>query len=81
VIDPFVAALNATPRVALMPLIVLWFGIGVWSKVAVIFLGQTRRRSSHRLTIRVNEGSFRSRARARVRPSRLTLPTARGPRN
>jgi NitT/TauT family transport system permease protein len=39
VLDPFVAALNATPRVALMPLIVLWVGIGIWSKVAVIFLG------------------------------------------
>ena len=39
VLDPFLAALNATPRVALMPLIVLWVGIGVWSMVAVIFLG------------------------------------------
>jgi NitT/TauT family transport system permease protein len=39
VLDPFVAALNATPRIALMPLIVLWVGIGLWSKVAVIFLG------------------------------------------
>jgi NitT/TauT family transport system permease protein len=39
VLDPFVAALNATPRIALMPLIVLWVGIGIWSKVAVIFLG------------------------------------------
>jgi NitT/TauT family transport system permease protein len=38
-VDPFLAAFNATPRVALMPLVVLWVGIGIWSKVAVIFLG------------------------------------------
>lgn len=37
--NPFVAALNATPRVALMPLIIVWLGIGIWSKVAVVFLG------------------------------------------
>ena len=39
VLDPFLAAFYATPRVALMPLVVLWVGIGIWSKVAVIFLG------------------------------------------
>jgi ABC-type nitrate/sulfonate/bicarbonate transport system permease component len=27
------------PRVTLMPLIVIWFGIGIWSKVVVVFLG------------------------------------------
>lgn len=37
--NPFVAGLNATPRVALMPLIILWLGIGLWSKVALVFLG------------------------------------------
>ncbi len=36
---PFVDALNAVPRVALLPLIVIWFGIGIWSKVVVVFLG------------------------------------------
>ncbi len=39
VMDPFVSALYATPRVALLPLIIIWTGIGIWSKVAVIFLG------------------------------------------
>lgn len=38
-IDPFVSVLYATPRVALIPLLIIWFGIGIWSKVAVIFLG------------------------------------------
>jgi NitT/TauT family transport system permease protein len=35
VLDPFVVALNGLPRVALAPLFVVWFGIGITSKVAV----------------------------------------------
>ena len=27
------------PRVTLLPLIIIWFGIGIWSKVVVVFLG------------------------------------------
>ncbi len=38
-LDPFFSALNATPRVALLPLIIIWVGIGIWSKVLVVFLG------------------------------------------
>ena len=38
-LDPFVTFLYNTPRVALMPLLIIWFGIGIWSKVAVVFLG------------------------------------------
>lgn len=38
-LDPFVSALYATPRVALLPLLILWLGIGIHSKVAVVFLG------------------------------------------
>ena len=38
-LGPFVDTLNAVPRLTLMPLIVIWFGIGIWSKVAVVFLG------------------------------------------
>jgi NitT/TauT family transport system permease protein len=37
--DPFVNAMNATPRVALLPLIIIWLGIGILSKVGIIFLG------------------------------------------
>lgn len=39
IFDPFVSALNAAPRVALIPLLIIWFGIGIWSKVAIVFLG------------------------------------------
>lgn len=37
-VDPFISFLYATPSIAFMSLIIIWFGIGVWSKVAVIFL-------------------------------------------
>jgi ABC-type nitrate/sulfonate/bicarbonate transport system permease component len=32
-------ALYSTPSVALLPLFVLWLGIGLWSKVLIVFLG------------------------------------------
>lgn len=38
-IGPFIDVLNAVPRVTFMPIMVLWFGIGMWSKFAVVFLG------------------------------------------
>jgi len=37
-VEPFLAALNATPQVAFLPLIIMWAGIGLASKVVVIFL-------------------------------------------
>jgi NitT/TauT family transport system permease protein len=39
IVAPFVDTLNAVPRVTLLPLLIIWFGIGIWSKVAVVFLG------------------------------------------
>jgi NitT/TauT family transport system permease protein len=38
ILDPFLNALYAAPRVAMMPLIIMWFGIGMWSKVFIVFL-------------------------------------------
>jgi len=38
VFDPFLSALYATPRVALVPLVLIWFGIGMWSKVFIVFI-------------------------------------------
>jgi ABC-type nitrate/sulfonate/bicarbonate transport system permease component len=38
-VEPFVMALYSTPSVALLPLFVLWLGIGLWSKVLIVFLG------------------------------------------
>jgi len=37
--EPFMTMLNATPRVALIPIFILWLGIGIASKVAAVFLG------------------------------------------
>jgi NitT/TauT family transport system permease protein len=33
--DPYIKMLNAVPRVVLAPLFLLWFGLGIWSKVAL----------------------------------------------
>src|SRR5438093_3477341 len=38
-VDPFVTALNATPRIVWLPLLILWFGLGIWSKVLIVFAG------------------------------------------
>jgi ABC-type nitrate/sulfonate/bicarbonate transport system permease component len=38
-IEPFVAALYASPQVAFLPLLIIWLGIGLTSKVALVFLG------------------------------------------
>lgn len=35
VMDPYVQAANALPRVVLAPIFALWFGLGIWSKVAL----------------------------------------------
>jgi ABC-type nitrate/sulfonate/bicarbonate transport system permease component len=39
ILGPFIDTLNAVPRLTLLPLIIIWFGIGIWSKVVVVFLG------------------------------------------
>ena len=38
-LDPFVNFFYSTPRIVLVPLFIIWFGIDMPSKVAVIFLG------------------------------------------
>jgi NitT/TauT family transport system permease protein len=38
-IDPPLMAIYATPQLALLPIFVLWLGIGMGSKVAVVFIG------------------------------------------
>jgi ABC-type nitrate/sulfonate/bicarbonate transport system permease component len=37
-VAPFISALNATPQVALLPLVVLWIGTGLTARVFIIFL-------------------------------------------
>ncbi len=34
-LDPYIRIANALPRVVLAPLFLLWFGLGIWSKVAL----------------------------------------------
>jgi len=38
-LDPYVTALNATPRLIWLPLLIIWVGIGIWSKILIVFLG------------------------------------------
>ncbi|WP_354678893.1 ABC transporter permease [Cupriavidus plantarum] len=35
VLDPYVKAMNSMPRVILAPIFAVWFGLGIWSKVAL----------------------------------------------
>src|SRR3954453_4799652 len=34
-LQPYIRVLNALPRVVLAPIFLLWFGLGIWSKVAL----------------------------------------------
>jgi ABC-type nitrate/sulfonate/bicarbonate transport system permease component len=38
-LDPFVMGIYSAPAVAFLPLLILWLGIGLWSKAVLIFLG------------------------------------------
>ncbi len=35
ILDPYLKAANSMPRVILAPIFALWFGLGIWSKVAL----------------------------------------------
>ena len=37
ILDPYIKAANSMPRVILAPIFSVWFGLGVWSKVALGF--------------------------------------------
>jgi ABC-type nitrate/sulfonate/bicarbonate transport system permease component len=38
-LDPFITAFNATPRLVFVPLIQLWMGIGMWPVTVIVFIG------------------------------------------
>jgi sulfonate transport system permease protein len=38
-VDAPIMALYTAPRLALLPILVVWLGIGIWSKIAVVFIG------------------------------------------
>ena len=35
IFDPYIKAMNSMPRVILAPIFAMWFGLGIWSKVAL----------------------------------------------
>jgi NitT/TauT family transport system permease protein len=38
ILAPYLAALYAVPKLALLPIVIVWVGIGLWSVVVVVFL-------------------------------------------
>ena len=38
-LEPFIMAKYSSPTVAFLPLLIIWLGIGMWSKVVLVFLG------------------------------------------
>lgn len=38
-VNPWMTTLYTTPRIAFAPMLLLWFGIGAGSKIAIVFLG------------------------------------------
>jgi len=39
VVEPYINALYALPRVAVVPLVIIWIGIGFWGRIFIIFYG------------------------------------------
>lgn len=39
VVEPYIDAVYATPRVVLIPLVILWFGVGFWGRLFIIWIG------------------------------------------
>ena len=41
-LDPYITAFNATPRIVLLPLLILWFGIGIGSVLGFLVFWTAR---------------------------------------
>lgn len=39
VLEPYIDAIYATPRVVMIPLVILWFGVGFWGRLFIIWIG------------------------------------------
>ena len=39
VLEPYIDAIYATPRVVIVPLVILWFGVGYMGRLFIIFIG------------------------------------------
>lgn len=38
-VEPYIDAVYATPRVVMIPLVILWFGVGFWGRLFIIWIG------------------------------------------
>ena len=38
-VEPYIDAIYATPRVVMIPLVILWFGVGFWGRLFIIWIG------------------------------------------
>lgn len=38
-LDPYVNGLQSTPKIALIPIILIWFGLGFTARIVIVFLG------------------------------------------
>lgn len=61
-LDPFVQFLRPLPKLALIPLVIIWFGIGEFSKILLIFLATflTIAVASAAAVMTVSEGRMRA---------------------
>ncbi len=88
-IEPLLAALNSIPKIALAPLFLLWFGIGLGSKIAIaamtvffvmfynVYMGMGTIPSGLANTLRIMGASRRVMARQLILPQ-LTVPILAG---
>lgn len=37
-LDPWIGAFYSVPIITIVPIIIIWFGVGIWSKIVVVFL-------------------------------------------
>ena len=56
-LDPYIKIANSLPRVVLAPIFLLWFGLGIWSKVALGGDGGVFHRIFQYLSGRAGSGS------------------------
>jgi ABC-type nitrate/sulfonate/bicarbonate transport system permease component len=78
-IDPFLSALNATPQVAFLPLIVVWVGTGLGARVLIIvLLAVLPIAINARAAVRTTDPSPRHRSRHDRRGGRRDLRVGSG---
>ena len=76
IFDPYITAANSMPRVILAPIFSIWFGLGIWSKVALGRDAGVLHRVLQCLPGRARSepGGARQRAHARRKPAAVAAP-------